>query len=392
LLQFQLRERFPDTQVFIDLDSIEGGLPFADVIQEAVGSCAVLVALIGRQWVTLADEEGNRRLDNPGDFVRFEVQTALQRGVRVIPVLVDGARPLQQQQLPSELQQLAGLHALELSYGRYEYDAGRLFDLIRRVLAARRDLVDGGRQTPEDADRQVLEGAGRAVLEGPADAAAEAADAAGARDLFAALLPVRERELGPEHPDILATRANLAYWTGKAGDAAGARDQLAALLPVVRRVLGVEHKVTLTTRATLAAWTGHAGDEAGARDQFAALLPVQEQVLGPEHPDALLTRFNMAIHTTAAGDVAEARDEFAALLPVVRRVFGVEHKVTLVIRGFLANCTGVEDAKRACDQLAELLPVVRRVFGKKDPFTILIRRSRRHWAWQYALERGLKQM
>ena len=58
LLQFQLRERFPDARVFMDLDSIEAGLDFADVIREAVDSCAVLVALIGRQWATLTDEQG----------------------------------------------------------------------------------------------------------------------------------------------------------------------------------------------------------------------------------------------------------------------------------------------------------------------------------------------
>ena len=60
LLQFQLRERFPDARVFLDLDSIEVGLDFAEVIREAVESCTVLVALIGRQWATLADEEGHR--------------------------------------------------------------------------------------------------------------------------------------------------------------------------------------------------------------------------------------------------------------------------------------------------------------------------------------------
>ena len=136
LLQFQFRERIPDARVFMDLDSIEPGLDFAEVIREAVDSCTVLVALIGRQWATLTDEEGRRRLDNPDDYVRFEVQAALERGVRVIPVLVDGARPLRQQQLPAELQKLARLNALELSYGRYEYDADRLLDLLQRVLAA----------------------------------------------------------------------------------------------------------------------------------------------------------------------------------------------------------------------------------------------------------------
>ena len=148
LLQFQLSERIPDARVFMDLDSIEPGLDFAEVIREAVDSCAVLVALIGRQWATLTDEEGRRRLDNPDDYVRFEVQTALERGVRVIPVLVDGARPLRQQQLPSELQKLARLNALELSYGRYEYDADRLLNLLQRVLAAASGTATGRQSSP----------------------------------------------------------------------------------------------------------------------------------------------------------------------------------------------------------------------------------------------------
>jgi hypothetical protein len=136
LLQYQLRERFPGVRVFMDLDSIEAGLDFAEVIREAVDSCAVLVALIGRQWTTVADEQGRRRLDDPNDYVRFEVGTALERGVRVIPVLVDGARPLRPEQLPAELQKLARLNASELSYRRYEYDASGLLELIERVLAS----------------------------------------------------------------------------------------------------------------------------------------------------------------------------------------------------------------------------------------------------------------
>lgn len=135
-LQVQLRQRFPDVRVFLDLDSIEAGLDFAVVIREAIDSCAVLVALIGDQWATLADEQGYPRLQNPDDLVRFEVQAALERGVRVIPVLVDDAKPLRQEQLPAELHKLARLNALELSYGRYEYDADRLLKLIQRILAA----------------------------------------------------------------------------------------------------------------------------------------------------------------------------------------------------------------------------------------------------------------
>ena len=141
LLQYLLSERIPDARVFMDLDSIEAGLDFAEVIREAVESCTVLVALIGQQWATLADEEGRRRLDDPDDFVRFEVQTALERDVRVVPVLVDGAKPLRREQLPAELHKLARLNAFELSSGRYEYDANRLVDLIQRALAAPPDAA-----------------------------------------------------------------------------------------------------------------------------------------------------------------------------------------------------------------------------------------------------------
>lgn len=136
LLQRELNDRIPDAQVFMDLDSIEAGMDFARVIREGVDSCAVLVALIGRQWVTVADEQGLRRLDDPNDYVRFEIQAALEQGVRVIPVLVDGAEPLRPEQLPVGLLKLARLNGLELSYGRYQYDVDRLLNLIQRVLAA----------------------------------------------------------------------------------------------------------------------------------------------------------------------------------------------------------------------------------------------------------------
>ena len=80
------------------------------------------------------------------------------------------------------------------------------------------------------------------------------------RDQLAALLlPVRERVQGPEHPDTLTARSNLAYWTGTAGDPASARDQLAALLAVLQRVLGPEHPDTQNTRSNLARWSGQAG-------------------------------------------------------------------------------------------------------------------------------------
>jgi hypothetical protein len=123
-----------------------------------------------------------------------------------------------------------------------------------------------------------------------------------ARDLFRVIADAYrdDDDYGAKHPDTLAARGNLASWTGRAGDAAGARDQFAALLPIRERVMGPEHPVTLTTRANLASWTGEAGDAAGARDQYAALLPIHERVMGPEHPVTLTTRANLASWTERA--------------------------------------------------------------------------------------------
>jgi hypothetical protein len=204
--------------------------------------------------------------------------------------------------------------------------------------------------------------------------AGEARNAAGARDQYAALLPIVERVLGPEHPETLLVRNNLAYWTGEAGDAAAARDQLAALLPIRERVLDPEHPDTLATRNNLARLTGQAGDAAGARDQYAALLPIVERVLGPEHPDTLAARRNLAWWTGMAGDAAGARDQFADVLHIRARVLGAGHPDTLAARCDLARWTGdAGDAAGARDQSAALLPIQERVLGAEHPDTLATR-------------------
>jgi hypothetical protein len=291
LLQNALNERFPRARDFTDWDAIEPGMDFADVIREMVGSSAVLVNLIGPQWLTAADEQGRRRLDDPDDFVRMELQAAFERRVRVVPVLVDGAKLPRPQELPPELQELGRLNAFELSTAQYQYDADQLSDLIQQVLTK---AAESEHEAPEHPDTVAT----RPNIGGWAGAADDAAEA---RDQFTALLHVIKRVSGPEHPDTLATRANLARWTGRAGDAAGARDQFTRLLPVMQRTLGPEHPDTLIARSDLARWTGAAGNAAGAFDQFAALLPTQVRVLGPENPDTLSTRAALAYWTERIG-------------------------------------------------------------------------------------------
>ena len=199
----------------------------------------------------------------------------------------------------------------------------------------------------------------------------EAGDAAAARDLYAGLLPIRERVSGPEHPETLTIRGNLARWTGSAGDPAAARDQYAALLPDAERILGPEHPSTLNHRANLAEFTGQAGDPAAARDRYAGLLPIRERVSGPEHPATLANRSNLAGWTGEAGDPEAARDQYAALLPIHEKVSGPGHPETLTIRGNLARWTGsAGDPAAARDQYTALLPDAERILGPEHPSTL----------------------
>ena len=131
----RLASHFGRDKVFRDVDAIELGDDFVEVITAAVGSCDVLLALIGDRWLTITDQEGRRRLDNPDDFVRLEIEAALTRNVRVIPILVEGARMPRADELPASLDKLVRRQALELSPSRFEFDTRRLLRVLDRTLA-----------------------------------------------------------------------------------------------------------------------------------------------------------------------------------------------------------------------------------------------------------------
>jgi hypothetical protein len=131
----RLADRFGESQVFIDVDTIEPGVDFAEAIFRAVAACQVLLAIIGPGWLTAADERGARRLDDPDDIVRLEIEAALVRDVRVIPILVEGAVMPARQDLPGSLAGLARRNALLIRHESFRSDTGRLITAIERIMA-----------------------------------------------------------------------------------------------------------------------------------------------------------------------------------------------------------------------------------------------------------------
>jgi ABC-type sugar transport system substrate-binding protein len=112
----RLRAHFGDDAIFMDIDSIPFGEDFREHIDAAVGQCDVVLAVIGTKW---AGEAGaSRRLDDPRDFVRIELESALNRKLPVIPILIDHAGMPGEADLPSSLAQLAFRNAIEVDQGR----------------------------------------------------------------------------------------------------------------------------------------------------------------------------------------------------------------------------------------------------------------------------------
>jgi TIR domain/Sel1 repeat len=131
----RLSQHFGRDNVFMDINTIEPGLDFVDVIEQAVSSCDALVALIGRQWLTITDDFGRRRLDNSEDFVRLEITAALARNIRAIPVLVQDAPMPRSADLPDDLKRLSRRNALEISDTRFHSDVDRLITVLDSVLS-----------------------------------------------------------------------------------------------------------------------------------------------------------------------------------------------------------------------------------------------------------------
>ena len=129
----RLSAHFGTQSVFMDVDAITPGMDFETLIENKLQSSAVMIVLIGEEWLKALDSSGSVRLDNQADFVRREIAAALSRNILVIPVLVEGAIMPRPQDLPDPLKPLLRRQALQISDSRFHKDIGDLISLLDSV-------------------------------------------------------------------------------------------------------------------------------------------------------------------------------------------------------------------------------------------------------------------
>jgi hypothetical protein len=129
-----LSAHFGADRVFMDLDTIRPGDDFVQVISDKVAACDVLIALIGKQWVRAVNSRGHRRLDDPNDFVRIEIVSALNRKVRVIPALIEDATMPEAGELPKDIAPLTRRNAIEIKNSMFRQNVARLIQVIEETV------------------------------------------------------------------------------------------------------------------------------------------------------------------------------------------------------------------------------------------------------------------
>ena len=121
-------------KIFFDVDTIKPGVDFEQKIRTELDNSDVVLVLIGDQWLGIKDMNGNRRLDDPHDYVRLEVEAALTRDIAVIPVLLEGVPMPAEKDLPEELHGFSRRNAIKLSNENWNSDLRMLTAILKNVL------------------------------------------------------------------------------------------------------------------------------------------------------------------------------------------------------------------------------------------------------------------
>jgi hypothetical protein len=129
-----LKNYFGEDRIFFDVDTIKPGVNFEQKIKTELDNSAVILVLIGNQWLGIKDMNGNRRLDDPYDYVHLEVEAALTKDIAVIPILLQGVPMPSENDLPEKLSDLSRRNAIKLSDENWNSDLRMLTEILKNVL------------------------------------------------------------------------------------------------------------------------------------------------------------------------------------------------------------------------------------------------------------------
>jgi tetratricopeptide (TPR) repeat protein len=195
-------------------------------------------------------------------------------------------------------------------------------------------------------------------------------DLVGARPLLERALAIREKVLGPEHPDTATSLSDLAVLVEAQGDLVGARPLKERALAICEKVLGPEHPDTATRLNNLASLVEALGDLVGARPLKERALAIREKVLGPEHPDTATSLNNLAVLVEAQGDLVGARPLKERALAIREKVLGPEHPNTATSLNNLAVMVTLQGDLVGARLLFERALAIReKVLGPEHPTT-----------------------
>jgi hypothetical protein len=195
-LRQDLGAHFGRENVFLDIDAIPPGVDWVEEIEKTVSSSDVLLPVIGLHWLTVTDENGHRRLDDPDDVLRFEIETALKTRVRVIPIQLHGAPMPKADELPASLVGLTRRQSVRIDDEDWPHDVQKLVRALERMRREKAEVLRAKAAEREAAERQPLEqkAAARSERERVERDAAERAE----RQRLEQLAAERERTGEPE--------------------------------------------------------------------------------------------------------------------------------------------------------------------------------------------------
>ncbi len=313
-----------------------------------------LLAVIGPNWLTVSTNQGRRRLDMENDFVRLEIARALECGIRVIPVLVDGAEMPPSEELPAVLQPLATKNAITVAHHSNERDFGVISDFLERHLELERGTVGTEQAVPSQVSvAGPAETVGKAVAQALLDAgtdpktmlsvadmryeAGEHSIEEAVRDAAHAGLVASE---GEDSDWVLVKRNDLALAKLNCGHAAEAETAFKDLLVDLVRVKENDHEYTRTARHNLADAILDAGRVSEAESALEELLWDWEQTQGKHHIRALKTRRSLARAALENGNWFIAKETLGQLPKDGGDPKPAQKAKTLLLRAWLADIDG----------------------------------------------------